>query len=177
MNDPDGDLVRRIGVGDAGAMEQFVRAKLPRMLALGHRLLRDRAEAEDMTQELFVRVWRHAADWQPGVTRFDAWLHRVALNLCNDRLRKPLQLADDWEMADPTPNADGQIEAVDRAAAVDGALAALPRRQREAIVLAYYQALPNKEAAAVMEIGVEALESLLARGRRALKAMLRGDDV
>ncbi len=179
MDDPDGELVRRVGEGDEAAIAQLVRAKLARMVALGSRLLGDAAEAEDMAQELFVRVWRHAAGWQPGQARFDTWMHRVALNLCNDRLRKrrPLQLAEDWDAADPAPGADMEIEAADRAAAVDAALDALPPRQREAIVLTYYQALSNYEAAAVMEVKVDALESLLARGRRALKAKLGGGDV
>ena len=179
MNDPDGELVRRVGEGDEAAITQLVRAKLPRMLALGHRLLADAVEAEDMTQELFVRVWRQAAAWQPGEARFDTWMHRVAINLCNDRLRKrrPLPLAEGWDAPDPSPGADAGIEAADRAAAVDRALAALPARQKEVIVLTYYQALSNQEAAAAMEIGVDALESLLSRGRRALKAKLGGGDV
>lgn len=178
MDDPDGELVRRVGAGDEEAIAQMVRAKLPRMHALAFRLLGDSAEAEDVTQELFVRVWRHAAAWVPGKARFDTWMHRVALNLCNDRLRKrrPLPLADDWDAPDPTPLADERIEAEDRATAVDRALADLPPRQREAIVLTYYQALSNQEAAATMEINVDALESLLARGRRGLKARLGGGD-
>lgn len=179
MDDPDGELVRRVGEGDEAAIAQLVRMKLPRMLALGQRLLGNPAEAEDVAQELFLRVWRHAAKWQPGKARFDTWMHRVALNLCNDRLRqrRPLQLAESWDAPDPAPGVEAAIEEADRAAAVDQALGRLPSRQREAIVLTYYQALSNLEAAAVMEIGTEALESLLARGRRTLQAQLRGADV
>ena len=179
MDDPDGELVRRIGEGDEAAIAQLVRAKLPRMLALGQRLLGNVAEAEDVTQELFLRVWRDAAKWRPGKARFDTWVHRVALNLCNDRLRRrrPLQLAESWDAPDPAPSVEATIEEADRTAAVDRALGQLPPRQREAIVLTYYQALPNLEAAAVMQIGTEALESLLERGRRALRAQLGGGDV
>lgn len=178
MDDPDAELVVQCGRGDAAAIARLVRAKLPRMTALAHRLLGDAAEAEDVVQELFVRVWRQAPRWQPGRARFDTWMHRVALNLCTDRLRRRRlrPLPDDWDMADPAPDAMARIEAEDRAAAVDAALARLAPRQREAIVLTYYQGLSNQEAAAAMEIGVEALESLLARGRRALKAMLVGGD-
>ena len=176
MYDPDGELVRRVGEGDEAAIAQLVRAKLPRMLALGQRLLGNAAEAEDVTQELFLRVWRHAAKWHPGEARFDTWMHRVALNLCNDRLRqrRPLQLAENWDAPDPAPSVEAVIEEADRTGAVDRALGLLPPRQREAIVLTYYQALSNLEAAAVMEVSIEALESLLARGRHMLRTQLGG---
>jgi RNA polymerase sigma-70 factor, ECF subfamily len=169
LDDPDGELVRRVGEGDAHAIEALVARKLPRMTALAQRLLGDRAEAEDVVQELFLRVWRSASAWRPGAARFDTWMHRVAFNLCTDRLRKRREVAlpDSWDAVDPAP-----LESD----AVGHALAALAPRQREAIVLTYYQELPNREAAALMGIGVDALESLLARGRRALKARLEDEN-
>jgi RNA polymerase sigma-70 factor (ECF subfamily) len=179
LDDPDGDLVRRVGEGDRHAVEALVARKLPRMTALAHRLLGDRAEAEDVVQEVFLRVWKSAAAWRPGAARFDTWMHRVAFNLCTDRLRKRREVAlpETWDAPDPQPLADSEIAAQQQSDTVGRALAALAPRQREAIVLTYYQELPNREAAALMGIGVDALESLLARGRRALKARLEeGDD-
>jgi RNA polymerase sigma-70 factor (ECF subfamily) len=177
-DDPDGDLVRRVGEGDPHAIEALVARKLPRMTALAQRLLGDRAEAEDVVQELFLRVWRSAAAWQPGAARFDTWMHRVAYNLCTDRLRKRREVAlpETWDAPDPQPLADAAITAEQRSDAVGRALAGLAPRQREAIVLTYYQELSNREAAALMGIGVDALESLLARARRALKAGLEEGD-
>ena len=174
LQDPDGDLVRRIGEGDAHAVEALVARKLPRMTALAYRLLGDRGEAEDVVQEVFVRVWRGAATWRPGAAKFDTWMHRVALNLCTDRLRKRREsaLPQDWDAPDPTPNAEATLTARAESDAVERALASLAPRQREALVLTYYQELSNQEAAALMGIGVDALESLLARGRRALKLRL-----
>ncbi|WP_442680616.1 RNA polymerase sigma factor [Sphingomonas sp. ASY06-1R] len=174
LQDPDGDLVRRIGQGDTYAVEALVARKLPRMTALAYRLLSDRAEAEDVVQELFVRVWRSAPGWRPGAAKFDTWMHRVALNLCTDRLRKRREAAlpQDWDAPDPAPNAEANLVSRADSEAVDRALAALAPRQREAIVLTYYQELSNQEAATLMGIGVDALESLLARGRRALKLRL-----
>jgi len=179
LDDPDGELVRRVGEGDALAVEALVARKLPRMTSLAHRLLGDRAEAEDVVQELFLRVWKSAAAWRPGAARFDTWMHRVAYNLCTDRMRKRREVAlpETWDAPDPQPLADAAISAEQQSDAVGRALAALAPRQREAIVLTYYQELPNRDAAALMGIGVDALESLLARGRRALKARLEeGDD-
>lgn len=178
LHDPDGDLIRRVGEGDASAIERLVKAKLPRMLAFGTRLLGDPGEAEDMAQELFLRVWRQAARWQPGRAKFDTWMHRVALNLCTDRLRRRRErpLPQGWDAPDPAGGAQAGMEEAERGRAVDRALAALAPRQREAIVLVHYQELSSQEAAAAMEIGIDALESLLARGRRALRARLTEED-
>jgi len=172
--DPDDELVRRAGAGDAAAVQALVAAKLRRVLALAERMLGDASEAEDVAQETFFRVWRHAARWRPGGARFDTWLHRVTLNLCHDRLRRRRErpVAEPPETPDPGPAPDRGLHAMDTGRRVQAALQALPPRQREAIVLCHYQELGNIEAAALMGVSVEALESLLSRGRRALKSAL-----
>lgn len=172
--DPDLALLRRVARGEAGAAQAMVARKLPRLLALATRMLGDAAEAEDVAQECFVRLWRQASAWRPGAARFDTWLHRVALNLVYDRLRRRREIAVAAvpETPDPAPGPDAGLAEADRAARVAAALQALPDRQREAIVLHYYQELSNIEAAQAMEVSVEALESLLARARRKLRALL-----
>ncbi|MBX3587133.1 MAG: RNA polymerase sigma factor [Ramlibacter sp.] len=177
-DDPDAELLARVGRGEPRAMQELVTRKLPRVLALAVRLLGRRSEAEEVSQEAFVRVWKQAASWQPGQARFDTWLHRVVLNLCYDRLRARHDepAADDSpEPADPGPAPDESLQAAQRSRQVAAALAALPARQREALVLQYYQEFSNGEAAMLMGISIEALESLLARARRALRARLLGD--
>jgi RNA polymerase sigma factor (sigma-70 family) len=173
-SDPDDELVRRAGQGDAAAVQALVAAKLRRVLALAERMLGDAAEAEDVAQETFFRVWRNAPRWRPGVARFDTWLHRVTLNLCYDLLRRRREkpTAEPPETPDPGPPPDRGLHAADVGRRVQTALQALPPRQREAIVLCHYQEMGNIEAAGVMGVTVEALESLLSRGRRALKAAL-----
>lgn len=172
--DPDEDLVRRVGQGDPAAVQAMVARKLPRMLALAQRMLGDAAEAEDVAQEALLRAWRQAPNWISGKAKFDTWLHRVALNLCYDRLRRRREIPTDLppDRRDEGPAPDRGLLAADIGTAVNGALARLPDRQREAIVLCHYQELSNIEAAALMKISVEALESLLSRGRRALRAAL-----
>jgi RNA polymerase sigma-70 factor (ECF subfamily) len=172
--DPDEELVLRAGQGDAAAVQALVARKLRRVLALAERMLGDAAEAEDVAQEVFLKVWRHAAGWRPGVARFDTWLHRVALNLCYDRLRRRRErpVAEPPDRPDPGPAPDRGLEAADVGRRVGAALMGLPPRQREAIVLCHYQELGNIEAAGLLGISVEALESLLSRGRRALRAAL-----
>jgi RNA polymerase sigma-70 factor (ECF subfamily) len=172
VDDPDSDLVARIGRGDDSAARAMVAAKLPRILALGHRLLGDSAEAEDVAQETFVRMWRQASRWRPGAARFDTWLHTVALNLCRDRLRRRREktMPAPPEVVDPALAADEVMEQAARSREVAAAISALPDRQREAIVLVHYQDLTNIAAAETMGVSVEALESLLSRARRALRA-------
>lgn len=172
--DPDEDLVRRVGRGEPAAVQALVARKLPRMLSLARRMLGDEAEAEDVAQEAMLRAWRQAPKWKPGQAKFDTWLHRVGLNLCYDRLRRRREIATAAppEQADEGPGPDRGLLAADTAVRVEAALAALPERQREALVLCHYQELSNIEAAALMSVSVEALESLLSRGRRALRAAL-----
>ncbi|HZZ87262.1 MAG TPA: RNA polymerase sigma factor [Caulobacteraceae bacterium] len=172
--DPDDELVRRVGEGDAAAVQALVARKLRRVLALAERMLGDAAEAEDVAQETFLRAWRNAARWSPGGARFDTWLHRVTLNLCYDRLRRRREhpMAEPPDLPDPGPAPDRGLHAADTSARVRAALQALSPRQREAIVLCHFQELGNIEAAALMGVSVEALESLLSRGRRALKVAL-----
>ena len=175
--DPDVELLARIGNNETQAVNEMVSRKLPRLLALASRLLGDAEEAKDVAQESFLRIWKQAGHWRSGQARFDTWLHRVALNLCYDRLRhrkeQPLPDTDELpEPVDPAPLPQEQLEASARNELMAAALAALPDRQREAIVLTYYQELSNIEAAALMNMTVDALESLLSRGRRNLRTQL-----
>jgi RNA polymerase sigma-70 factor (ECF subfamily) len=145
------------------------------MLTLARRMLNDATEAEDVGQEVFLRVWREAPRWRPGGAKFETWMHRVALNLCYDRLRRRRERSDPEAgvaVPDPAPLASEALLSQQRSSRVHEALSRLPERQRAAIALVHFQELTNIAAAETLEISVEALESLLARGRRALKAAL-----
>ena len=177
-SDPDIDDVRRIGAGDATAAAALVRRRSPKILALSRRMLSDAAEAEDVTLEVFLRVWTHAANWRPGGAKFETWLHRVAVNLCLDRLRRRRETpASDAlpDRPDESPDAEQSIWADQRAARVRLAMDALPERQRAAIELCSFQEMTNIDAAAALEVSVDALESLLARARRSLRDNLARD--
>ena len=177
--DPDEDLVRRVAAGDNLAMRSLITSHLPRIVALATRILGDAGQAEDVAQETFVRIWRNARDWRAGNAQFGTWIYRVALNLSYDQLRRRRDVitGDPPDVPDDGPAPDAGITAGhDAGRSVELALQAIAPRQREAIVLVYYQELSNIEAATVMDISVDALESLLARGRRSLHALLLKDE-
>ena len=174
-SDPDTSLVARVGQGDQRAARELVNRHLPRIMGLARRVLGNQADAEEVAQEVFLRVWREAPKWSPGAARFETWMHRVALNLCYDRLRKKREVTGE-DIPEPPDQSPGPGEVLHRkevAAKVDAALQALPERQRAALVLCHHQGFSNIEAAEMMETSVEAVESLLARGRRRLKELLR----
>jgi RNA polymerase sigma factor (sigma-70 family) len=163
--------------GDAGAARVLTLRLVPRTLGYATRLLGDSAEAEDVAQEAMLRLWRIAPEWRQGEAKVTTWLYRVVTNLCTDRLRvrqrrKTTMLDDAPDIEDGAPAVEAKLIEADRMAALDAALRVLPERQREAVILRHIEELSNPEIAAVMDIGVEAVESLIARGKRALAANL-----
>ena len=175
MSAPEQDsaLMRRIADGDPVAFRMLGDRQVDRLLALASRMLGDRTEAEDVVQECFIRDWKNAERWQPTAA-VGTWLHRITYNLCIDRIRarRPTVPIGPIDPPSTAPLADRGIQGQHVARRVQEVLATLPERQRGAIVLVHFQELPAREAAAMMDISIEALESLLARARRALKAAL-----
>lgn len=170
----DEALLRRYATGDAGAARVLIARLAPRILRLAARLLGDPAEAEDVTQEAMLRLWQIAPDWRSGAAQPSTWLYRVAFNLATDRLRQRRGVALDT-IEEPVHPAPAQLDAMiatDRAQALELALAALPERQRVAVVLRHLEGLTNPEIAVAMGVGVEAVESLTARGKRRLAEIL-----
>ncbi|MEO0678099.1 MAG: RNA polymerase sigma factor [Pseudomonadota bacterium] len=162
--------------GDATAARSLTLRLAPRIMAHAFRMLNDRAEAEDVTQEALMRLWKIAPDWRQGEAQVTTWLYRVTANLCTDRLRKArtTDLDEVPEIVDGAPSADETLIDKARAQALNDALATLPERQREAVVLRHIEGMTNPEIARIMDISVEAVESLTARGKRALAAILAG---
>ncbi|TGD42061.1 RNA polymerase sigma factor [Pseudotabrizicola sediminis] len=165
--------------GDPGAARLLTQRLAPRAFGHAQRLLGDRAEAEDVAQEALLRLWRIARDWRQGEAQVTTWLFRVVANLATDRLRartrrRAAPLNDAPEPASDQPAVVQTMIEADRMAALQAALAQLPDRQRQAVVLRHIEGLANPQIAAIMEIGVEAVESLTARGKRALSALLAG---
>lgn len=175
----DDALVALFANGDEQAARHLTARLAPRTLAVARRVLGDRDEAEDVAQEAMMRLWRMAPDWQPGQAQVSTWLYRVTLNLCLDRKRRgkrvgALRLDDVPDPPDPGRTAPERMQDGARSDALQSALMTLPERQRQAVVLRHIEELSNPEIAGIMEISVEAVESLTARGKRTLAAALAG---
>lgn len=162
--------------GDRDAAAALTRRLTPVVFAIAHRLLHDRTEAEDVTQEAMLKLWRVAPDWRQGEAKVSTWLYQVARNLCIDRLRRrrSVPLDEIAEPVDETPGVEAGMQSAIRAAALHRALAQLPERQREAVMLRHLEGLANPDISDALGVSVEAVESLLARGKRKLTALLIG---
>ncbi|WP_369956502.1 RNA polymerase sigma factor [Sedimentitalea sp. XS_ASV28] len=164
--------------GEQAAARDLTERLAPRAHGVAMRVLGDRAEAEDVAQEAMMRLWRMAPDWQPGSAKVSTWLYRVTLNLCLDIKRRRrggmARLDDVPDPPDPGQGAAEHLQQAARADALQTALGLLPDRQREAVVLRHLEGLSNPEIAEIMEISTEAVESLTARGKRALSRALAG---
>ncbi len=183
----DEALMARIGQGDEAAYQTLVRRHLGPCTGLAARILFHQNDAEEVMQEAFIRLWRHAPSWKTEGAKFTTWFYRVIMNLCIDHQRKTnrrpkaafslgsgtdeaTELQD--RLADEAISADQLIAQKETKAEVQHAIQALPERQKMAISLCYLQELSNREAADIMDINIKALESLLSRGRKRLAIQL-----
>lgn len=174
---PDDALLIAYANGDQDAARDLAARLLPRVLGQATRMLSDRTEAEDVAQDAMMRLWRIAPEWRQGEAQVSTWMHRVVANLCVDRLRKRkggVALDQIAEPADDTPSVVERMQMRSRMQALSAALAKLPGRQGEAVALRHLEGLGNPEIAQIMDISVRSVESLTARGKRALTALLAG---
>lgn len=167
----DDGLMARVAARDADAFRALAERHGPVPYRVAYRMTGDAAEAEDLAQEALLRLWDRAPQWRAGDSGVAAWLTRVAMNLSLDRLRRRRFASGEPvpERADEAPLADTALEQAQTAAAVRSCIAALPERQRAAIVLTYYEDVPNKIAAEMLDMNLKAFESLLFRARAALR--------
>jgi len=166
-------LIEQVAGGDVRAYRQLVDRYLRGIHAFTYRMLGSRAEAEEVCQETFLRLWQHAGRYVPHA-KPSTWMYRIAHNLAIDRLRRRRETSA-AVTPDELPGGErpsGIFHERQVAETVQRALDALPERQRAAIGLVHYQGLSNAEAAEVLGLGVRALESLLARARRQLRESL-----
>jgi len=172
----DEALLSQYAAGDGSAAAVLTRRLLPRVYRHALRMLGDAAEAEDAAQETMMRLWRVAPDWRSGEAQITTWFFRVTANLCKDRLRKrrALGLDEIAEPPDPAPEVARTMQDRQRRDALQQALQALPDRQRQAVILRHIEGLSNPEIADIMDITPGAVESLTARGKRALADILAG---
>ena len=170
QNLEDAELLARFAQGDRAAAQVLTARLAPVVFAQAFRMLGDRAEAEDITQDSLLRLWHAAPDWQAGQAKVTTWLYRVTSNLCIDKMRKRKRQSSDAvpEMPDDGPDMERRLQDRARAQALRAALGGLSERQKQAMTLRHLEGLSNPDVAQIMQISVEAVESLLSRGKRSL---------
>ncbi|MGV8831125.1 MAG: RNA polymerase sigma factor [Devosia sp.] len=173
--DEDDMLLARIASGDEAAFRALVERHIDRAYGLALRILRNPTDAEDVAQDVILKVWTQRGNWQTGRARFSTWLYRVVTNRCLDLHRRPRTEDIDQvpESADSRPDAVDHIHRSEVTSLLDAAMGQLPEQQRIALILSYTDDLRNAEIAEIMETTVMAVESLLKRGRQQLRHFLR----
>lgn len=181
----DAVLVALLAARDPAALRTVIAQHSGALHRIAYRMCGDAHEAEDIVQEAMLRLWDNAprlATRHPVGSaaatglRLSGWLKRVATNLAIDRLRQARRLSGEEvpDSEDDAPLADALIEAGERDRSARALIAALPERQRAAIVLTYYEELANTEAAEALDMNIKAFESLLFRARAALRKAFEG---
>lgn len=167
----DDELMAAYVAGDATAFEKLYERYDRRVFGFFVRAFGDRATAEDLVQQTFLKLHRARAGYRPNLA-VGGWIFRIAYNLYRDELRRrarrPTETLDEtYDRA----GVDGREDAVwnERASRVRAAISALPETQREALLLCKYLGLSYEEAAAVTDIGPDVLKLRVFRGLRALR--------
>ena len=170
----DNVLLASFANGDRKAAQQLTERLMPKIHAHAYYRLGNIADAEDVTQEAFLRLWKFAPRWEQGNAQVSTWLFRVVSNLCKDRYRRPT--LEDLDVAkEPTAETQSPADKIDdhyRQKALYGAMSLLSENQRLAVQLRHIDELTNPEIAEIMGLCVEAVESLTARGKRKLIEVL-----
>jgi RNA polymerase sigma-70 factor (ECF subfamily) len=169
------DCMKRIAEGDKAAFSRMVRTHMTDIYRFAYSILGDATRAEDITQEACLKLWTRAGQWTPS-GKVRSWLFRITHNLCMDELRGKKPQVDIEKMAftlrDDKPDQTARYAERETARTVNDALNLLPERQRTALMLVHYNGHTNIESAQIMGLSVDAIESLLARGRRKMKDLL-----
>ncbi len=177
-------LMERIGAGSHAAFRQLVERHQNAVIGTVAKMLGNPSEAEDIAQQVFLRIWRHAKRYRPEA-KFTTYLFTITRNLVFNesrrRSRKKEFSSDEREenshqliAANPDRQPDAELLQSELQSAVDAAIAALPETQRMAVVLRRYEQLSYEEIADVLGLSVSAIKSLLFRARTALREALSG---
>jgi RNA polymerase sigma-70 factor (ECF subfamily) len=184
----DVQLMLDVKAGDEQSFEVLLRKYRTPVINFLYRMVRDSATAEDLAQEVFLRVYRARQEYAPSA-KFTTWMFRIATNLALNALRdnryRQLEISLDQpvetneseqpalEVADSTPSAEQQLVARTRTEMIRNAIIVLPEKQRAAVLLHKYQELDYGEIAKILECSESALKSLLFRAYETLRVQLQ----
>jgi RNA polymerase sigma factor (sigma-70 family) len=172
------EAIARVALGDRSALAQVYNSTAAKLFGVCLRILNDRAEAEDVLQEIYLTVWRKAGAYQTARASPVTWLVAIARNRAIDRLRArgpasrsaPIEAA--AEIADPAAPASALIETADEARRLDACLGELEGRQATAIRTAFWDGATYEELARRMDVPLGTMKSLIRRGLLKLRECL-----
>ena len=181
MAETDTALMAAIIAGHEPALRDLAALHGGRVVRIAQRMLGSAAEADEVAQETLVRVWQHAARWDPARASLATWIGTIAWRLCADRLRQPgrhthMDLEAAYDLASPEPDAEAALIRQQTLRHVQTAMDALPARQRAAFVLFHLEDVSGQDAAQIMGLGQRAFWSLLHRARSAVERAVRQEN-
>lgn len=170
----DEELICRVAEGDQASYRLLVERYMPKAYAVAYRVLFNKNEAEDVLQEIWTKVWVHAASWDRNRAKFSTWFYRMLVNACIDSRRRkrmyPIDAA--MDVIDTSASVEDQAAGKQATQHVKQALDSLPDRQKLALTLCYYEGFTNEQAAEMMGVHIKALEGLMVRARKTLRERL-----
>jgi RNA polymerase sigma-70 factor (ECF subfamily) len=172
----DQELLALIQDGNGHAFATLVQRHTERFYRLAYRYLQNKAAAEDVVQDAFLKLWENPMIWQPQRnSKFTTWFYRVVVNLCLDVRKRKETVALDEEnpLVDDREPVDEAMVRIEEQRALEREIAALPERQRTALNLCFDEGLSNQEAAEVMGVKLKALQSLIMRAKTTLKERMK----
>lgn len=173
-NEDDHGLMVRVQRGDHQAFSHLVQRHSGRFYAIAYRMLNNSAEAEDVVQDSFLKLWNKPQAWDAKKNaKFTTWFYRVVTNAAIDKARRRVKMVSGEKIidfvADDRRNAEEQMYQDETQRVLEEAIQSLPDRQRAALNLCFYEGLSNKEAADILDVNLKALESLLMRAKAGIK--------
>ena len=175
VDSDDKELLLKIQDGNRYAFNLLVDRHHRRFYNVAYRFLNKREDAEDVVQDAFLKLWERPDIWDGGKNnKFTTWFYRVVVNLCHDRnkKKKPMPLADGYDAPDEQASQHDKLEQAEKQRLINEKIANLPERQRQALILCFFEELSNDEAARVMNVSTRALQSLIMRAKENLKKEL-----
>lgn len=170
----DCELIKRVKSGDPAAFRLLVDRHSAFVLSVAQTISVTSSGAEDITQQVFLKLWQRADQFDPKKSKFTTWLYRVTVNQALDEKRKRtlIPLPENYDQIDPSDNSEIRLAKIETTEDLKQAIAQLPEKQKMALTLTYFSELSNKEAASILNITVKALESHLVRGRHQLRRLM-----
>jgi RNA polymerase sigma-70 factor (ECF subfamily) len=183
---PDEDLVTRILGGEEDAFSQLYDRHRQRVYSTVYRIILDVGEAQDATQEVFIKLYRSLSEWNPRKAKFTTWLYRLAANHAIDcwrgrrrRLELPPSSTSEWEVlgerpiGDGSPSPLGMLEGKEIVERIRRCVEDLPDLQKKVFLLRYFQDLKLEEIAEMEDCSLGTVKTSLFRATRTMRRALR----